>query len=126
MNKLLLDTHVFLWWCGEDSALRGPARAAIAAPENLVYVSIASAWEIAIKEGLGRLRTPAPVDEALRANGFSELPITLAHARRVGSLPQHHRDPFDRMLIAQALIEGLVLVTRDRQAAAYGVDLLQA
>jgi PIN domain nuclease of toxin-antitoxin system len=95
-------------------------------PRNPGYVSIASAWEIAIKEGLGRLRTPAPVEEALRANGFSELPITLAHARRAGTLPHHHRDPFDRMLIAQALIEGLVQVTRDRHAAAYGINLLQA
>jgi PIN domain nuclease of toxin-antitoxin system len=126
MKNLLLDTHVFLGWCGGDPGLRGPARTAIAAPEILVYVSIASAWEIAIKEGLGRLRTPAPVEEALRANGFSELPITLAHARRAGTLPHHHRDPFDRMLIAQALIEGLVQVTRDRHAAAYGINLLQA
>jgi PIN domain nuclease of toxin-antitoxin system len=74
----------------------------------------------------GRARTSEDTREALRANGFSELPITLAHARRAGTLPHHHRDPFDRMLIAQALIEGLVQVTRDRHAAAYGIDLLQA
>lgn len=123
MTGLLLDTHVFLWWRADDRRLRPAARKAIAeAP--LVFVSAASAWEVAIKAALGRLALPAPFHEGVAGSGFDELPITIAHAEAAGRLPAHHADPFDRMLVAQAQLERLVLVTHDRAFAPYGVDAL--
>jgi PIN domain nuclease of toxin-antitoxin system len=124
--RLLLDTHVLLWALGLPEELRPDARRAIADPSNDVLVSTASAWEIAIKRALGRLDAPDDLAEALEVVGFDELPIRLEHALAVERLPPHHRDPFDRMLIAQALSEGLTIVTRDPRFAAYGVPLLAA
>jgi len=116
--KLLLDTHAFLWWIADDSRLSSRAAAVIADGENEVWVSAASAWEIAIKSGLGRLEVPDPVDRfvpaQLRANGFLSLPISLRHALATSDLPDGNRDPFDRMLAAQAITEELTLVTGDR------------
>ena len=117
MSRLLLDTHAMLWFVANDSALSGTARTLIEAADD-VFVSLASAWEAAIKVHLGKLTVDAPsaealFDEQMRANGFTYLPIAPAHVFRAASLPLHHRDPFDRMLIAQALVEGLSLVTRD-------------
>jgi len=123
---LLLDTHVLLCWLADDPELGPQARKAIAEPESLVAVSAASAWEIAIKRALGRLQAPDDLETQIARNGFAPLPITVAHALRAGALPPHHDDPFDRMLVAQAQLEGLTVVTRDPRIAVYGVRTLPA
>ena len=123
--KLLLDTHAFLWWVTKDQALATVARDEIARAD-VVAVSAASAWEIAIKKAAGRLNAPDDVEEQLDRHGFLPLEITLRHARAAGALPRHHGDPFDRMLVAQAQLESLTLVTRDRRLALYGVATLAA
>jgi len=122
--NLLLDTHVLIWW-DEGRRLSGAARGAIEAADS-VYVSAASAWEVAIKIGLGRLRPARTVEEAADESGFLELPITFRHAQRVSGLPAHHRDPFDRLLVAQAEVEGLTLVTRDPVFERYAVERILA
>jgi PIN domain nuclease of toxin-antitoxin system len=122
--NLLLDTHVLIWW-DEGRRLAAEARRAIADADS-VYVSAASAWEIAIKIGLGRLRPIRTVEQAVDESGFLELPVTFRHAERVGGLPPHHRDPFDRLLIAQAEVEELMLVTRDPVFARYAVEVIEA
>jgi len=121
--KLLLDTHAVLWWQMEDRRLPKPARRAIA-EADVVWVSAASGWEIAIKAALGRLRLDEPIAATVAADDFTELPVTLAHTTRLGSLPEHHADPFDRILVAQALVEGATLVTRDAALGAYGAPVL--
>lgn len=122
--KLLLDTHVVLWSVLGDKALPDRFRAALADPEAEVFVSAASVWEVSIKRALGKLAVPQSVfDRAVEA-GCTALPITWAHAQAVEALPFHHHDPFDRLLIAQARVEGLVLVTADRVFARYDVALL--
>jgi PIN domain nuclease of toxin-antitoxin system len=122
--NLLLDTHVLIWW-DEGRRLAAEARRAIADADS-VYVSAASAWEVAIKTGLGRLRPIRTVEQAVDESGFLELPVTFRHAERVGKLPPHHRDPFDRLLIAQADVEDLTLVTRDAVFARYGAAVIGA
>jgi PIN domain nuclease of toxin-antitoxin system len=120
--RFLLDTHALLWSLSAPARLPSPTAAAIRDPSNSVYVSAASVWEIAIKTALGKLT--ADVDEIVRSIvdvGFEELPVTSTHARRLFALPAHHRDPFDRMLVAQAFEEGLTVVTRDPSFAAYRV-----
>lgn len=122
-DRLLLDTHVFLWWQAGDARLGGGPKEAIArAP--VVFVSAASAWEASIKAALGRLRLPMSFEDGVESAGFSKLPITFAHAERVSILPRHHSDPFDRLLIAQAQHEGLTLVTHDRAFPDYEVSLV--
>lgn len=121
---LLLDTHVVLWWLADAAALGATAREAIARSE--VLVSAASAWEIAIKRALGKLHAPAELAEALAANGFLALPVTVDHALGAGALPRHHGDPFDRMLVAQARAENLTIVTADPRLSSYEVPLLAA
>jgi PIN domain nuclease of toxin-antitoxin system len=122
--NLLLDTHVLIWW-DEGRGLSSSGRRAIETADS-VYVSAASAWEVAIKIGLGRLRPTRTVERAVEESGFVELPITFRHAERVASLPAHHRDPFDRLLIAQAEVEGLTLVTRDPAFGPYAVERIEA
>jgi PIN domain nuclease of toxin-antitoxin system len=122
--KLLLDTHILLWWIADQSDLPEEARHVIADPEMEVLVSAASAWEIAVKKASGRLEAPEDLELEVARHGFEPLAITFDHARSAGSLPLHHRDPFDRMLIAQARLESLTLVTVDRAFGRYGVDLL--
>jgi PIN domain nuclease of toxin-antitoxin system len=122
--NLLLDTHVLIWW-DEGRRLSSAGRRAIEAADS-VYVSAASAWEVAIKIGLGRLRPSRTVEEAVEESGFLELPITTRHAQRVAGLPAHHRDLFDRLLVAQAEAEGLTLVTRDPVFERYAVDCIMA
>jgi PIN domain nuclease of toxin-antitoxin system len=122
--NLLLDTHVLIWW-DEGRRLATEARRAIA-DADAVYVSAATAWEVAIKTGLGRLRPTRTVEQAAEESGFLQLPVTFRHAERVGALPPHHRDPFDRMLIAQAGVEELTLVTRDTVFARYAVEVIEA
>jgi PIN domain nuclease of toxin-antitoxin system len=123
--KLLLDTHAFLWWLMDDSKLKESARNALADSAATVYVSAASIWEIAIKTKLGKLDLEDidPVEE-IAANDFVELPMRARHAHAAGSLPRHHDDPFDRMLIAQAQVEDMVLVSHDSKFEAYEVKLL--
>ena len=124
-SRLLLDTHVFLWWRGEPSRLSPEVRNRIAAAE-LVFVSAASAWEAGIKVALGRLDLPDTVEAGVLASGFEKLLITFPHAERAASLPAHHRDPFDRMLVAQAQIEDLILVTHDGLLKPYDIEILWA
>lgn len=123
--RVLLDTHAFLWWLAGSSRLKGGARKTIADPSSIVYVSAVTCWEIAIKERLGKLTVlKADIDSEIPANGFVELPISARHAVRAGCLPAHHDDPFDRMLVAQAQLEGLVLLTHDPAFSPYGVSVL--
>ena len=124
---LLLDSHVLLWWLADDRALGPDAARSIASPANDVLVSAASIWEIEIKRAVGRLsRVPEGYVEAVEQSGFSSLPIISEDAVRAGRLPRHHADPFDRMLIAQALRVDAVIVTRDRTFEAYDVPRLAA
>lgn len=111
--ELLLDTHVLLWWDRDDELLGDAARAAIASPNNRVFVSAASAWEIAIKVRKGKLELKGRPSRLIRANGFSPLPMHAEHAEVAGALQWEHPDPFDRMLVAQAQLEGLTLVHAD-------------
>jgi PIN domain nuclease of toxin-antitoxin system len=110
----------------DDPLLSQAARAAIAHPEADVAVSAASAWEVSIKRALGKLTAPADLVEQMARQRFSQLPITVAHALMAGALPRHHDDPFDRMLVAQARIEGLTLVTRDPRIGLYDVPTIPA
>jgi PIN domain nuclease of toxin-antitoxin system len=121
--KLLLDTHAVLWWQTDDRRLSKAARRAIA-QADIVWVSAVSGWEAAIKMALGRLRLSEPFEITVAADDLTELPLTLAHASRLAQLPPHHADPFDRMLIAQALAEGATLVSGDVALAAYGVPVV--
>ena len=124
--SLLLDTHVLLWWLDDDRMLSHEARKSISDVRHDIYVSAVTAWEISIKKALGKLEAPDDLDAAISANAFLELPITIAHAMAAGKLPNHHSDPFDRMLVAQANLEGLNLVSRDENINKYGVALLKA
>lgn len=123
--RLLLDTHAFLWWIIDDPRLSGTARRLVGDPANEVLFSAASAWEIAVKTALGRLTLPQRperyIPRQLEVNGFQPLPIRVEHALRVHALPDHHRDPFDRLLIAQAMVDRLTIVTADAQIAKYPV-----
>jgi PIN domain nuclease of toxin-antitoxin system len=120
--RLLLDTHVRIWACGAPERLSEAAREVLAEPQNDVFVSAASAWEIAIKRTLGRLNFPVDrFDGVLREMGFTELPMSVAHALAAGNLPGHHDDPFDRMLLAQARLEGLTLLSNDAAMSRYDV-----
>ena len=121
--KLLLDTHVLLWWLAKDARLTRGALRTIGDAE--VYVSAASAWEIAIKTAIGKLRTPEDLESQLRQSRFRELPVTIAHATLAAHLPQLHKDPFDRMLIAQAFQESLTLLTNDAKLAHYPARVMR-
>ena len=125
--KLLLDTHAFLWFIAGDTQLNGYARHLIEEPGNERYLSVASVWEITIKSSLGRLTIPTPPSTLIRehtwANAIDLLAITPEHLDTLHNLPYHHKDPFDRLLIAQAIQEGLVLVTKDQAFDAYNVQV---
>ena len=124
--RLLLDTHVFLWWLNDSPRLGKDAKVAIANQSSLVHVSAVTIWEIAIKAQLDRLDPGTDrIDQEIAANNFIELPISAHHALVAGNLPLHHNDPFDRMLAAQAQVENLVLVTHDKVFSAYGVSVLR-
>ena len=123
--SLLLDTHVVLWWLADDPALSEEIKDRLD-HEPDVHVSSVTIWEVAIKQALGKLRAPADLPDRIRGSGFRELPISFEHARAAGSLPPVHRDPFDRMLVAQASCESLTLVTRDRWCREYDVAVLPA
>jgi PIN domain nuclease of toxin-antitoxin system len=120
----LVDTHALLWWLGDDAALSVTAREVLADPANEPLVSSASVWEIAIKRALGKLTAPDDLPDRIAGEGFSWLAISPLHAWRVRDLPAHHRDPFDRLLIAQALDEHLPIITADTRFDDYGVEVL--
>jgi len=121
--RLLLDTHVLLWWLADDRKLAKPAREIIANPNNEVHVSSASVWEAAIKAALGRLEIELDaLEDAIVRNGFRPLPVGFRHALTAGQLPSVHRDPFDRMLVAQASVEELRVVSHDRVFERYGLS----
>lgn len=122
--SLLLDTHALLWWLGGER-LDEDATERISDPSTLVAVSAASIWEAAVKSALGKLDVPEPLGRAALEEGFEPLPVTFDHAELAGRLPRHHRDPFDRMLVAQAQGEGLTIVTRDLAFDAYDVPVLR-
>jgi PIN domain nuclease of toxin-antitoxin system len=122
--RVLLDTHVVLWWLSDDPALGDDIKGLLDAEPD-AYVSAATLWEISIKQALGKLG-PADLAERVRDAGFRELPMTMAHALVAGRLPEIHRDPFDRMLVAQAQCEDLTLVTRDEYIHKYDVLILSA
>ena len=128
MPRLLLDTHTFLWWVNDAPELTAAARRAIADANNVCYLSLSSCWEMAIKSSLGKLRLARPVErfvtEQITANGFTLLNIELRHMAKIEKLPFHHRDPFDRLLIAQAMTEKLTIVSADSVFADYGVKVL--
>ncbi|MEO8570076.1 MAG: type II toxin-antitoxin system VapC family toxin [Chloroflexota bacterium] len=123
---LLLDAHTVLWWLADDPTLATGARSAITDPANDVLVSAATVWEIAIKRALGKLDAPDGLIDALEAVGFGILPINGVDAALAGTLPAHHRDPFDRMLVAQGQRLGALIVSRDPAFAAYGTDVVPA
>ena len=122
--KLLLDTHVILWWLADDPALKPDARSAISETSNLVHVSAVSLWEIVIKRSLGKLRLPDDWADVLMREPFRQLSINCRHALAVGELPAIHKDPFDRLLVAQCLAEELTLVTHDATLRRYDVPIL--
>ena len=126
MSRLLLDTHAFVWWLSDVSELAEGARSAIADPRNDIFVSAITGWEIAVKRARGRMTAPDNLTAMVEEKGFTHLPLTFFHAEQAGVLPMHHRDPFDRMLVAQAQVEGLVLVTRDDRIPRYGVRTMTA
>ena len=124
--NFLLDTHIMIWWLSDPARLDPNARDALDDSTNRVFVSVASIWEVAIKSARGRLPLPDRLMETLESRGVTILPIEANHALAVASLPLHHGDPFDRLLVAQAILEGLTLVTRDPWVAAYPVATLRA
>jgi len=126
--RLLLDTSAFLWWITDSDRLSRRAREVLASGLNEIFFSAVSAWEIAVKAGLGRIRLPDDperfIPEQLTANAFQILPLHMRHALRVFALPNYHRDPFDRMLVAQAQSEGLALLSGDAQFGRYSVEVV--
>lgn len=126
--KVLLDTHVFLWWITDDPRLNERAREIISDGENTLFFSAASGWEIAIKAKLGKLSVPDDLEgfimEQLAQNDITPLPVRLSHALHVYNLPAHHRDPFDRLLVAQAQVENLPILTGDTAIMQYPVQII--
>ncbi|MEI6385997.1 MAG: type II toxin-antitoxin system VapC family toxin [Spirochaetota bacterium] len=121
---LLLDTHAVIWWLTDDPKLSVRQRSAIQDKRNTCFVSSATVWEISIKAAIGKLAIEAHYMKQLRSEGFIELPITWDHARAVQELPLHHRDPFDRLLVVQAALEGMSLVSSDENVAKYDVRVV--
>ena len=123
--RLLIDSHVALWWLTDDAAL-GPRSRTAVSDADVVCFSAVTPWELGIKQALGKLDLPDGLIDALVQSGFDPLDVTAQHGQAAAALPPHHRDPFDRMLVAQAQSESLVVVTADRSFDAYDVDLLDA
>jgi PIN domain nuclease of toxin-antitoxin system len=124
--RLLLDSHVLLWWLQDPRLLDRKLQAVLQDPGNEAFFSPVSIWELGLKVAEGKLRFPAALTDHLLADGFDELPVVTAHAMRILTLPHIHLDPFDRMLIAQSLCEGLVLATRDAAISRYDVPTIPA
>jgi len=126
VRRLLLDTHVLLWWLTDASQLASEVREVIQEGRDEVYVSAVTTWEISIKMAMGKLEAPQEMDRIVEEEHFLKLPISLYHRQMAGALPLYHRDPFDRMLVAQAQAEGLTVVTADPEISRYGVPTLPA
>jgi PIN domain nuclease of toxin-antitoxin system len=124
--RILLDTHVLLWWLDDRPNLGREARALVAASQSDVLVSAVSVAEIAVKSAIGKLTIPDDLAEQIEAQSFDELPLEIAHVTELRTLPLHHRDPFDRLLIAQARVEGIAILTGDEAFAKYGVEIVEA
>ncbi len=122
--KLLLDTHTALWWLADDERLTDTVARQITDAANQVLLSAVVAWEVSIKRSLGKLAAPADYLRLLLGAGAQPLPVSLEHAAAVERLPWHHRDPFDRLLIAQAMLEGAAIASRDERLRPYGVELV--
>jgi len=121
---VLLDTHTLIWALENSPRLSATARAVLVDPDNTVLASVVSGWEIAIKKALGKLEAPDDLEHAIESAGFTPRPITFADTRRIGELAQHHRDPFDRMMVAQALVDGVPIVTSDSLVAQYPIQTI--
>lgn len=126
MRRLLLDTHVLVWWLSDTDKLTSRARTAISDPRNQVFVSAITGWEIAYKRVQKRIVAPDNLEVLIEERGFTHLPLTFLHAECAARLPMHHRDPFDRFLIAQAQTDGLILVTRDERIPLYDIRIFAA
>ncbi len=126
MKRILLDTHTLLWWLEDNPRLGIKAREVISDPRNEIYVSAATTWEISIKKSISKLVAPDDLESIIEDEGFTPLSISLYHGEQAGLLREHHRDPFDRMLIAQAQGEGLVILTCDSKFPPYNIKLLDA
>ena len=126
MARLLLDTHVLLWSLTEPQKLSRRTRDALEDAQNEVFASSVSGWEITVKRALGKLKAPDNLEASIEEQDFTPLNLTFLHAEQAGALPPHHGDPFDRMLIAQAQVEGLILVTRDARILRYGIRTMNA
>lgn len=124
--RVLLDTYILLWWLGEPARISEKTHKRIAAPQNTVYVSAVSLWEIRLKQSLGKLQLPKDFEKRLNEETFEALPLQNSHSAALLSLPWYHRDPFDRILIAQARAEKLQFLTADLTLAAYGKPVLPA
>ena len=126
--KVILDTHAFLWWIADSDRLSGRAREILGESGNTLYLSAASAWEIMLKQQIGKLKLPQPaakyIPSQLALNRIDTLPISLSHTLRLADLPLHHRDPFDRILIAQSTVERMPIVTADPRFAHYSAKTL--
>lgn len=122
--NVLLDTHILLWWLSNDGKLKNDYRDILSSPDNMCHISAASIWEISIKRALGKLEIPESYADELKREGFVELQITWSHCKKVSRLPLIHRDPFDRLLIAQAVLENLRLLTVDEHMKRYDVDIV--
>ncbi|MYD30507.1 MAG: type II toxin-antitoxin system VapC family toxin [Nitrospira sp. SB0675_bin_23] len=126
MQRLLLDTHVFIWCLSDVLKLAKGACTAITDPRNTIFVSAVTGWELSIKRAKGRMTAPDNLIGMIEDKGFTHLPLTFDHAEHAGNLPMYHRDPFDRFLVAQAQVEGLTLVTRDAYIPRYGIRTMPA
>lgn len=124
--KFLLDTHTLIWWLTNDATLSEKARKVIANPDNLIFVSAASAWEIAIKKQIGKLNAPDDLEAQIEQKDFQQLPINISHAAYIEKLPLHHNDPFDRIIIAQAICEKMKIITRDKKFVAYQIEVVKS
>ena len=124
--KVLLDTHFLLWWLDDAAELGERGQGVIADPENLIFVSAATLWELRIKEGIGKLELPQNFAEVVKNESFESLSVTARRTEALRGLPMHHRDPFERMLVAQARVEGLKILTRDKFIPLYDIDTLSA
>ena len=118
--KYLLDTHILLWWLGNNPSLKPQARELIANPNNAIFLSAVTLWEIWLKQSIGKLTLPVDFEPRLAKEGFESLPLSSEHTKIVSTLPWHHRDPFDRMLVAQAMATNFKLLTVDKEIAKYG------
>ncbi len=122
----LLDTHTLLWWLSENPILSTEAKTIIATPQNLIFVSAVSAWEISIKKAIGKLEAPDDLEQAIAYNNFTPLEITIQDGNLAGKLPNYHNDPFDRMLVAQAMNNNLTIITKDSKIPQYQVKTILA